>query len=237
MIYCSPLSNRVTSQCFLSLLSLVMAACGADREPADQERADQEPVDQEPVDQEPVDQEPIDQEPVDQEPIDQEPVDQEPADTEGKTGGCSDVYDDDVLPTFGLEFTPQELEGLEQDCASNTKQYRPVTLEYGAERVPAMVRLKGNWSWRCDKMQFVISFNETDSKGRFHGLRKLVLDAAWYDPTLVGERLGASFLKRMGVTASCVNNAKLYINGDYYGVYSNVERLDKEYLDRRFERR
>lgn len=149
--------------------------------------------------------------------------------------GCSDLYASDTLPTFEFELEQDQLEGLQADCASNTKQYRPVTFKFGSEVVPAMVRLKGNWSWRCDKMQFVVSFNEQDSKGRFHGLRKLVLDAAWYNPTLLAERLGASFLNRASTPSSCVNNAKLYINGAYYGVYANVERLDKEYLQRHFD--
>lgn len=154
--------------------------------------------------------------------------------TIGWAKGCSELYADDLLPEFALEFEAGELEALEQDCQSNTQQYRPVTFKYGSESVPAMARLKGNWSWRCDKKQFVISFNEVDSKARFHGLRKIVLDAAWYDPTLLSERLGMTFLHRHGVPSSCVNNARLSINGEYYGVYSNVERLDKEYLQRHF---
>ena len=97
-----------------------------------------------------------------------------------------------------------------------------------------MVRLKGNWSWRCDKKQYVISFNEVDAKGRFHGLRKIVLDAPWYDPTLLAERLGFSFMRRTGANWSCVNNAKLFINNEYQGLYVNVERIDKEYLQRHF---
>lgn len=147
---------------------------------------------------------------------------------------CADLYDDGSVPVFELEIDPAELAALEADCSGNVKQYRPVTFKYGTEVVPAMVRLKGNWSWRCDKKQFLVSFNETDSKGRFHGLRKIVLDAAWYDPTLLAERLGASFMKRTGAPSSCVNNAKLIVNGTYYGVYANVERLDKEYLERHF---
>jgi hypothetical protein len=157
-----------------------------------------------------------------------------PAGRSGAADSCSDLYNGDTVPVFELEFQPEELAGLEADCNTNTKQYRPVTFKYGSETVPAMVRVKGNWSWRCDKKQYLISFNEVEAKGRFHGLRKIVLDAAWYDPTLLAERLGASFMGRTGVPSSCVNNAKLYVNGEYYGVYANVERLDKEYLERHF---
>jgi hypothetical protein len=149
---------------------------------------------------------------------------------------CSDIYDPSLVPSFELEIAPDVLAAIEQDCAAEEKTYRPATFRYGTEVVPVMVRLKGNWSFRCDKKQFNISFNEVDPKGRFHGQRKIVLDAPWYDPALLADRLGFSFKRRAGSFWSCVNHARLSINGAYYGVYSNVERLDKEYLQRHFPR-
>lgn len=149
---------------------------------------------------------------------------------------CSDIYAPELLPSFELDIAPDVLAAIEQDCAAEAKTYRPATLHYGDEVVSVMVRLKGNWSFRCEKKQFTISFNEVDSKGRFHGQRKVVLDAPWYDPSLLAERLGFSFKRRAGDFWSCVNHARLSINGEYYGVYANVERLDKEYLQRHFPR-
>lgn len=148
---------------------------------------------------------------------------------------CADIYDENTLPNFELTFTPEELNNLQIDCGNNVQQYRPVKLTYGNETVDAMVRLKGNWSWDCNKMQFVVSFNEVDPNGRFHGLRKLVFDAPWYDRTLLHERLAMPLFKARGLPSSCVNNATISINGEYYGLYANVERLDKEYLQRNFE--
>jgi hypothetical protein len=148
---------------------------------------------------------------------------------------CADIYDPEVLPTFELVFTPQEWAGVQSDCSAHVQQYRPVQFVYGGETASAMVRLKGNWSWNCEKMQFVVSFNESDTKARFHGLRKVVLDAPWYDRTMMHERLAFPLFKERGLPYSCVNNAKLMVNGQYYGLYANVERLDKEYLQRHFE--
>jgi hypothetical protein len=149
---------------------------------------------------------------------------------------CSDIYDPKIVPTFELAIAPDQLALMEADCQANPgiKQYRPATFKYNGESVSVMVRLKGNWSWRCEKKQFLISFNEVDPAGRFHGLRKIVLDAPWYDPSLLAERLGFSFMQRYGAPWSCVNNAKLMLNGAYYGAYTNVERIDKEYLQRHF---
>ena len=148
---------------------------------------------------------------------------------------CADLYDENLLPTFEVEIAQSEWAGMLRDCEDVVKEYRPIVFRYGTETVDAMMRLKGNWSWNCDKMQFVISFNETSSDGRFHGLRKIVLDAPWYDPTFLHERIAFFHMQQDGTPYSCVNNARLNINGEYYGLYANVERIDREYLERHFE--
>ncbi len=170
--------------------------------------------------------------------------------TEGAQGGrgatqptdypkpCADLYDPQRLVEFRLEIDPAELTAMEAECDlgpnDGGKVYHPATFSYEGETAQVMVRLKGNWSWRCEKKQFLISFNELDPEGRFHGLRKIVLDAPWYDPSVLGERLAFAFLEHAQTQYSCVNNARLYLNGQYYGLYANVERIDKEYLQRHF---
>lgn len=148
---------------------------------------------------------------------------------------CSALYDPDTLVTFSLSFTPEDWAGVASDCRNYQQVYRPVSFTWEGETVPAMARLKGNWSWSCDKYQFVISFNEEDPHGRFHGLRKLMLDAPWYDQTFLHERIAFPQFAARGLPSSCVNNARLEVNGEYYGLYANVERIDEEYLERNYE--
>ena len=155
--------------------------------------------------------------------------------------GCSSLYSAGLLPTFRLEMEPAEWQGLLADYAAGTKEYHPTAFIYdspgGDIRVEeAAVRLRGNpgFSWLGDKMQFVISFNEQDPDGRFAGLRKLSLDASWYDPTVLRDRLAYGYMRHLGLPASCANNARLVINGEYYGLYKNVEYVDHEFLERNF---
>lgn len=148
---------------------------------------------------------------------------------------CDARYDPDILPTFDLQFAQADWEAMQSDCYSGIQQYRPVQFSYEGETVDAMARLKGNWSWSCDKFQFVVSFNEVDPDARFHGLRKMMFDAAWYDRTFLHERLAFSMFERRGLPYSCANSARVNINGDYYGLYTNIERIDREYLERNFE--
>jgi hypothetical protein len=148
---------------------------------------------------------------------------------------CAGLYDADLLPEFELTFDAAEWSGMMRDCQSGTQRYRPIQLSYDGETVDAQARLKGNWSWSCDKFQFVISFNEADPDPRFHGLRKLMFDAPWYDRTLLHERLAFPLFAQRGLPYSCANNARVFVNGEYYGLYANLERIDHEYLERNFE--
>ena len=148
---------------------------------------------------------------------------------------CPDFYDPDQLVTFELEISDTVWSELQSDCWNGVHPYHPVTFGYDGERVEAQVRLKGNWSWSCDKYQFVVSFNEEDSAARFRGVRKIMLDAPWYDHTLLHERLAFPLFEARGLPYSCANSARLMINGEYYGIYANIERIDHEYLERNYE--
>ena len=148
---------------------------------------------------------------------------------------CADLYNPQELPTFGLDFEPSTWNALKSACSSYSQAYFPVEFTYEGETVPAQVRLKGNWSWNCQKMQFIVSFNEEDPDARFHGLRKVMLDAPWYDHTLLHERIAYPLFKARGLPYSCANNARVEVNGEYYGLYANLERIDHEYLERHFE--
>ncbi len=165
-----------------------------------------------------------------------------PADTEADADdadGCPAVYDQDELPAFDLQISDTEWAALQADYSYGTKAWHPAvfTGTLNGETVTmadAAVRLSGNpgFSWIGPKMQFAISFTQTDPDARYHGLRKLKLDASWYDPSLIRDRLAYAYLRDLGVAAPCANNATLSINGAMYGLYKNVEFMDQEFLER-----
>ena len=151
--------------------------------------------------------------------------------------GCADLYAPDFVPAYALEIGTSEWARLRGDFTAGRKDYHEAVLSLDGETVAVQVRLKGNpdFSWFGDKMQFVVSFNEVDPDARFHGLRKVTLDASWYDSTLLRDRLSYDVMRRAGgLPAACANNATLTINGEFYGVYGHVEYFDHEYLERAF---
>lgn len=165
--------------------------------------------------------------------------------------GCADLFAQDRVPTYRIEISPVEWAKLEDELLHRPERealgldpnpYHPVVFRHEGEVVTtAMIRLKGKSSWDLaveldpdPKMQFVVSFNELDRRGRFHGLRKLVLDMPRDDRTFLRQRLALAFLRDLALPAQCANSARVEINGAYYGLYTGMEAMDRELLQRAF---
>lgn len=147
---------------------------------------------------------------------------------------CADVYAQDLLPTFELDVTDSVWAELHVDFQNDAKIYRPAAgFRYeGREYSDVMVRYRGNNS-RCNgKIQLVIAFNQIDEDGRFHGLKRLNLDHGGC--RLLDERITLEFMRDLGVPAACANHARLVVNGEYYGLFTSIEHLNKDFLKRNF---
>lgn len=158
----------------------------------------------------------------------------------GEDDGCPTIFDQERLPELRLELSDAAWAGLQADYASGATNFHDAGFSWATETgtelafPEASVRLRGNpgFSWIGEKMQFLVSFDERDPEGRFLGLRALLLDASWYNPSLLRDRLAYAFFRRLGLPAPCANNARLTLNGSYYGLYTLIERLDQEFLER-----
>jgi len=156
---------------------------------------------------------------------------------------CPALYDQDLLPTFELEISKKVLSKLKAEWtagAGNAHPDHPVlAFKYQDQVVTtATVQLRGNpkwWPQMGKKMQLEVSFNTFDKKGRFMGLRKLLFDAARYNESFLRDRLALAILRDVGLPAPCANNARVVINGEYLGLFTSLEKPDKEFLERHFE--
>jgi hypothetical protein len=177
----------------------------------------------------------------------------DPADT-----SCSPIFRQGILPEYQLTISDAEWAKLQDEFLHvvertammlDPEPYHPVTVRYDDGVSPpvdvpnALLRLKGSTSWlqtimfdENPKMQFVLAFNEVDPEGRFEGVRKVELDMPRTDTTFIRQRLALHYLRSAGTYAQCANNARVVINGQYYGLYTHLERLDKELLQRFFDK-
>ena len=158
---------------------------------------------------------------------------------------CNEIYTQDSVPVFEIKISQEAWDTLVYLYKNGTevedpKIYQPLLeFKYGNLKInDAMIRLRGNpfsfhW-WPEPKMQFNISFKQINSKGRFLGLRKINLDVGYSDTTLFHDRLAASIFHELELPAPCVNHAKLYVNGEFFGLYANIEHVDQEFLARNF---
>ena len=57
------------------------------------------------------------------------------------------------------------------------------------------------------------------------------------DPSVIRAKLCWDILKKFEIPAPRSNHVELFINGEYYGLYINVEHIDEEFVESRFGNR
>ena len=154
-----------------------------------------------------------------------------------------------MLQTFSVDISPNDWNAMHAEYvavamgtpgaleAHDSVRY-PIVFHYGNEAKPATIRLKGESSWQISykldgdngKMQFVVSFDDMDPIAKFHGLSALTLDMPPIDPTFLRSRIANSWLRSIGIPALCATSAKLFVNGDYYGLFDAEERAGNHYV-------
>ncbi len=101
--------------------------------------------------------------------------------------------------------------------------------------LPAEIRLKGNveGSFRDldGKAAFKLKFGKTEP---FLGLRKMTLNNMVEDYSLIHETLAYRAFRAAGIAAPRTGFAFVRLNGNDFGIYLNLENLDKVNLERWF---
>ncbi len=132
------------------------------------------------------------------------------------------------LRTYYISCDPEEfnyiisnpLEDHYIDCVFeyNTRTWRDVR-----------IRIRGESSRYFRKKSFKVDFSSED---RFYGRDKLNLVSEYRDPSFSREFLSFDLYHRAGLFASQRWFAKLIVNGEYRGLYLDVENVDEFYLKR-----
>lgn len=96
------------------------------------------------------------------------------------------------------------------------------------------VKYKGNSSYDSTyiKNPLHISLDEFQNQS-YEGYNNLKLGNGYSDPSMIREVLSYNILKNY-MDCPKANFAKLYINGNYIGLYSNVESIDKKFVSAKF---
>ena len=161
-----------------------------------------------------------------------EQVDQQPSDLES-------FFDPEVVQSIELDIAPADRQAMFD--ALPERIYVPATFIWRDIRLENVgVRFKGNSSSQPEswwKRGMLIKFGEFVDDQRFLGLRRVSLDNGVQFGSLFSERLMSDILLSEGITTSRTNYTEVTINGTFEGLFVNVERIDKSFLENSFGNR
>lgn len=96
------------------------------------------------------------------------------------------------------------------------------------------IRSRGWGSRNAQKPGLKVDFDWYQAGQRFLGLNNLILDNAWQDPTFLREPLSMKLFRQLQIAAPRESFARLYVNGEYSGLYLIIEDIDRDFLRNAF---
>lgn len=144
----------------------------------------------------------------------------------------SSFYDENKLESVYLEFEQSDYWQQLHD-SYDTENYVLGTLSYKGEVFDSIgAQFKGNTSYRKvrndAKYSFAISLDEYIDGQDIEGYNTLNFNNAYGDASFMKEVL-YNHLNRYNIPSAKANFIKLYINGEYWGIYDNIQQLNKDF--------
>lgn len=146
---------------------------------------------------------------------------------------AQDFYDESIMREVRLDFQQNNWWTLlENNYNTGTEIPADMTID-GVTYTDVGVRFKGNTSFRrpnTEKKSFNISLNSFVADQDVMGYSTLNFNNAYMDPTFMREVL-FSKVCRSYTTAAKGNFIHLIINNENWGVYANIQQLNKDFLE------
>lgn len=190
------------------------------------------------------------QEEVTEEMVNNEPPRDYVVDEAVHKKGMEDAYGSyflkDGIQTVSIEIAEDNLNYLLQH-ASEEKYVMADGVTIGDTTLGYVgLRTKGNYTlWHSfadnpgsDRFSFTINFGkyikkaEYGKKQNFYGVDKISFNNFFFDKSMMKEFFAFQLMEEMGLPTPRHGLARLYINGQYYGVYAMIEALDEPILER-----
>ena len=141
------------------------------------------------------------------------------------------VFDDSTVHEIRLAMHSADWSRLQAHYLENT--FYPADISWNGYTVRNVgVRSRGTGSRDARKPGLRVTFDEYVDDQTFAGLKGLVLDNFRQDPAMMKEAVSMALYARMGLAAPRVAHARVYVNGDYLGLFAVIEPIDKRFLRR-----
>jgi hypothetical protein len=156
----------------------------------------------------------------------------DPSATPTPLAGSAPIFDQQVLHEARLDLDPSAWEALRRNYLTN--QYYSANLSVDGVAVSQVgIRSRGSGSRDATKPGLEVDFNRYVASQEYYGYKRLVLDNMTQDASFLRERLSFAVFEGMGIAAPRNAFAKLYVNGEYWGLYDLVEKVSKPFLESR----
>lgn len=143
------------------------------------------------------------------------------------------VFDASRLHEVRLELAPGDWSALRARYQENTYYRTAITID--GERVPDCgIRSRGNGTRNGVKPSLKLDFNEYVSAQRFRSYKAVHLENLYGDLSGIHEHLSFSVFEAMGIPAPANAFARVYVNGEYWGLYELVEDVEDRFLKDRY---
>jgi spore coat protein CotH len=148
------------------------------------------------------------------------------------------LYEPTVLRTLFFEFEAKDWEAELSDFYRTDVEV-PATLTVDGKKYANVgVHFRGTSSYFTvgagSKRSFNVSIDHADAKQRLYGYKTLNLLNAHGDDSLLNTVL-YSHIARQYMPAPDANIVKVVINGESWGLYTNVQQFDKKFLEQAFK--
>jgi hypothetical protein len=144
-----------------------------------------------------------------------------------------DLFDDTQLQDVRLVVNSQDWQTLKTLADENT--YYPADMTWKNVTVRNIgIRSRGSGTRNGIKPGLRVDFNRYLTDQTLLGLKAVLLDNAYTDPTTIRESVAMKMYAGIGLPAPREAHVRLYVNNDYVGVYTIVESVDRTFITRLF---
>jgi spore coat protein CotH len=144
-----------------------------------------------------------------------------------------DFFNPEVLQRIDLWPNSRDWEKLKQNFRDN--DFYPADITWSGVTVRNVgIRSRGLGSRSGTKPGLEVDIDYYAADQTFLGLTNFILDNLTQDNSGVKETTAMRFFARLGIPASRETHTRLYVNGQYAGVYGLVETVNKQMLARVF---
>jgi spore coat protein CotH len=150
------------------------------------------------------------------------------------------VFDQSVVHRVDINMSESSLNELRLFSEPyDSTHWVEASLEFDGHLMESVgVRLKGRGgSWRSIDMKagLKIDINRYVNGQNLYGLETLTLNNMVVDYSFVKEQLAYMVYEAMEIPYPRNSYAEVYVNGELYGLYLNIETPDEKYLDRFYD--